>query len=80
MQKHVGGGSALGKLAERLCEMTGAASERTNLFLIEDAVDVIEKIGRTALDVALLIHQHADSSIKGKTSIAGILRIPPHHL
>ncbi|KAF7976049.1 hypothetical protein HWV62_7960 [Athelia sp. TMB] len=68
VQKHVVGGGALGKLAERLCEMVGAASGHTNLFLIEDAVDVIEKIGRTALDVAVLIHQHADPAIKSKTS------------
>ncbi|KAF7965800.1 hypothetical protein HWV62_41763 [Athelia sp. TMB] len=56
-------------LVEGLREMAGAASECPDLLVIDGTVDVIEEIGRTSLDIALLIHRYANPSIKGKSSI-----------
>ncbi|KAF7976798.1 hypothetical protein HWV62_5652 [Athelia sp. TMB] len=56
-------------LVESLREMAGAASQCPDLLVIEGTVDVIEEIGRTSLDIALLIHRYASPSIEGKSSI-----------
>lgn len=59
------------ELAESLCEMAGAASSWPNITTIEGTTDVIEEIGRIALDAAVLFYEYCDSSIRGEDSIAG---------
>ncbi|KAF7976885.1 hypothetical protein HWV62_5427 [Athelia sp. TMB] len=69
MQKQVVTDDAVRDLAEHLREMVGAASTCPNLLEIEGTSNVIDEIGRTSLDTALLIHEYTDPSVKGKASI-----------
>ena len=59
--------------------MISAAGACPNLHEIEDAT-VIDAIGRTLVDVALLIHQYADASIRGKASTFGESYPPSYRL
>ncbi|KZP13278.1 hypothetical protein FIBSPDRAFT_136771 [Athelia psychrophila] len=58
--------------------MAGAASSWPNITTIEGTTDVIEEIGRIALDAAVLFYEYCDSSIRGKDSIAA--RIAKHSI
>ena len=51
--------------------MAGAASLQANLPEIDGMVNVIEEIGRATVDAALIIHEYASPSIKGRASIVG---------
>ncbi|KZP14717.1 hypothetical protein FIBSPDRAFT_935616 [Athelia psychrophila] len=60
---------SIGDLVEKLREVAGVASTCSNLPEIGGTINVLEDIGRTALEAALLIHEYASPSIGGKPSI-----------
>ncbi|KZP14731.1 TPR-like protein [Athelia psychrophila] len=61
--------SSVGELLEQLREVAGVAGTCSNLPEIGGTINVLEEIGRTALEAALLIHEYAGPSIGGKPSI-----------
>ncbi|KAF7968339.1 hypothetical protein HWV62_30927 [Athelia sp. TMB] len=69
-QTQVAEDSTLRDLVDSLHEMTSAASAYLNLLEITDAADFIDAIGRTSLDVALLVRKHTDITLTGKASIS----------
>ncbi|KZP14751.1 TPR-like protein [Athelia psychrophila] len=56
-------------LVEKLREVAGVASTCSNLPEIGGTINVLENIGRTALEAALLIHEYSGPSVGGKPSI-----------
>lgn len=72
IQSQIALDDAVRELVEVLREMAGAAAARPNLGEIRGTVNIIEEIGRTSLDAALLIHRYADPSIRGKPSVLGL--------
>ncbi|KZP07514.1 TPR-like protein [Athelia psychrophila] len=56
-------------LVEKLREVAGVASTCSNLPEIGGTINVLEDIGRAALEAALLIHEYAGPSVGAKPSI-----------
>ncbi|KAF7974428.1 hypothetical protein HWV62_12148 [Athelia sp. TMB] len=67
---HIAEDTIVRDLVESLCGMISAASACQNLLDIEDAANNINAIGRTSVDVALLIHKYADTSTTRKASVS----------
>ncbi|KAF7968342.1 hypothetical protein HWV62_30933 [Athelia sp. TMB] len=80
MQTQVAEDSIVRDLVDSLCEMTSAASAYFDLLEINDAADLIDAIGRTSIDVALLVHKHADITPTCKASTSGGSSLLPHRL
>ncbi|KAF7979136.1 hypothetical protein HWV62_43369 [Athelia sp. TMB] len=54
-------------LVESLREMAGAASSCPHLRRINGTTDVIKEIGKVSLEVAMLVHDYVNPSIRGHT-------------
>ncbi|KAF7972345.1 hypothetical protein HWV62_18116 [Athelia sp. TMB] len=76
-QSHIAKDAIVRDLVESLCSMISVASACQNLLDMEDAANIINAIGRTSVDVALLIHQYADTSSTRKASVSPRAAKPP---
>lgn len=59
-------------LVESLREMAGAASSCPHLRRINGTTDVIKEIGKVSLEVAMLVHDYVNPSIRGHTKFLGL--------
>ncbi|KAF7983536.1 hypothetical protein HWV62_21098 [Athelia sp. TMB] len=57
-------------LVESLCELASAANACPDLLNSQHTIEIIDEIGRTSLDIGLIIHRYTDPSLTGKWSFS----------
>ncbi|KAF7970476.1 hypothetical protein HWV62_23831, partial [Athelia sp. TMB] len=53
-------------LVESLCKLASAANACPDLLNSRHTIEIIDEIGRTSLDIGLIIHRYTDPSLTGK--------------